>query len=306
MLNFEWYRTFKAIYQSGTLTGAAQELLISQPNVSQHLSSLEAYIGKQLFERQPRKMVPTAYGKLFYTQIIASVEKLELVETDFRHIAISKEIAMTCLGAPREFFEAVIAERLCKTEVNLHVEFGLTKDLMKKLVKGDLFFVVATQKQDEPNIVYEPCFNESFLLVGSPGMEITPFTTYIKEGALDKAEEWLCDQHWFAYNSDLMIIRRYWLNNFGKRPPIKPHFIIPDFDSILKAIQHGNGITVVSDYLVKENYQLQELWPGNNSTVNTLYLAYDKTRAPAEQVEMMRTLLNMKKQPTAVSDTSNV
>lgn len=298
MLNFEWYRTFKAIYQSGTLTGAAQELLISQPNVSQHLSSLEAYIGKQLFERQPRKMVPTAYGKLFYTQIIESVEKLEGVETDFRHIAISKEIAMTCLGAPREFFEAQIADRLCKTEVNLHVEFGFTKELMKKLLKGDLFFMIATQKLEEPNIVYEPCLEESFLLVGSPGINITPFTRFIKEGALDKAEEWLCDQNWFAYNNDLMIIRRYWLNNFGKRPPVKPHFIIPDFDSILRSLQHGQGVTVVSDYLVKdqlEKKQLQELWPGNKSTVNTLYLAYDKTKAPADQIEMMRTLLNMKK-----------
>lgn len=298
MLNFEWYRTFKAIYQSGTLTGAAQELLISQPNVSQHLSSLEAYIGKQLFERQPRKMVPTAYGKLFYTQIIESVERLEGVETDFRHIAISKEIAMTCLGAPREFFEAVIADRLCKTDVNLHVEFGTTKDLMKKLLKGDLFFVIATQKQEEPNIVFEPCLDESFLLVGSPGLDIKPFSQLITKGALDKAEEWLCDQNWFAYNSDLMIIRRYWLNNFGKRPPVKPRFIIPDFDSVLRSMQHGNGITVVSDYLVKtqlQNNQLQELWPGNRNTVNTLYLAYDKTKAPAEQVEMMRILLNMKK-----------
>ncbi|MRG48826.1 LysR family transcriptional regulator [Chitinophaga sp. SYP-B3965] len=298
MLNFEWYRTFKAIYQSGTLTGAAQELLISQPNVSQHLSSLEAYIGKQLFERQPRKMVPTAYGKLFYTQIIESVERLEGVETDFRHIAISKEIAMTCLGAPREFFEAVMADRLGKTDVNLHVEFGTTKELMKRLLKGDISFLIATQKQEEPNIVYEPCLDETFLLIGSPGMDIKPFSQLIKAGALHKAEEWLCDQNWFAHNSDLMIIRRYWLNNFGKRPPVKPRFIIPDFDSVLRAIQHGNGVTVIPDYLVKtqlKNNQLQELWPGNKKAVNTLYLAYDKTKAPAEQVEMMRILLNMKK-----------
>ena len=34
MVNLEWYRTFKAIYQNGTLTKAAQELLLSQPNVS--------------------------------------------------------------------------------------------------------------------------------------------------------------------------------------------------------------------------------------------------------------------------------
>ena len=80
MINFEWFRTFKAIYQTGTLTGAAHELLISQPNVSQHLASLEAYIRHPLFERQPRRMVPTDYGKLLYTEIIDAVEKLEKAE----------------------------------------------------------------------------------------------------------------------------------------------------------------------------------------------------------------------------------
>ncbi|MBU7570082.1 MAG: LysR family transcriptional regulator, partial [Flavobacterium sp.] len=43
MVNLEWYRTFKAVYKSGTLTGAAEVLFISQPGVSLHLSSLENY-----------------------------------------------------------------------------------------------------------------------------------------------------------------------------------------------------------------------------------------------------------------------
>ncbi|CEJ70237.1 Bacterial regulatory helix-turn-helix protein, lysR family [Chryseobacterium oranimense G311] len=34
MVNLEWYRTFKAIYKTGTLTGAADSLFISQPGVS--------------------------------------------------------------------------------------------------------------------------------------------------------------------------------------------------------------------------------------------------------------------------------
>ncbi|MFS8616617.1 MAG: LysR family transcriptional regulator, partial [Solitalea sp.] len=32
--NLEWLRTFKAIYEKGTLSGAAQELFLSQPGVS--------------------------------------------------------------------------------------------------------------------------------------------------------------------------------------------------------------------------------------------------------------------------------
>lgn len=31
MLNLEWYRTFKAIYERGTLTEAADTLLLTQP-----------------------------------------------------------------------------------------------------------------------------------------------------------------------------------------------------------------------------------------------------------------------------------
>lgn len=37
--NLEWLRTFKAIYETGTLSAAAQELFISQPGVSLHLNS---------------------------------------------------------------------------------------------------------------------------------------------------------------------------------------------------------------------------------------------------------------------------
>ena len=67
MLNLEWYRTFKAIYRQGSLTAAAQELFISQPNVSQHLAALESYMGTRLFERTGRRIVPTEPGKLLYT-----------------------------------------------------------------------------------------------------------------------------------------------------------------------------------------------------------------------------------------------
>lgn len=265
MVDFEWYRSFKAIYQSGTLTGAAQELLISQPNVSQHLSALEAHIGKKLFERKPRRMVPTDYGKLFYTQIIEAVEKLEHVEAEFRYTR-SSNIPLTCIGAPKEFFYSVLASNISKAPANLVFEFGLTKDLMQKLAKGKLYFVIATHCTDEKDIIYEPIVNENFLLVSDSGLDTTTFNEYITNDELDKAERWLSEQDWYAYSSDLAIIRRFWLENFKKRPTIKPRFIIPDFNSILKGISCGAGITIASDYLVKDHIkqnQLKEIWKGN-------------------------------------------
>ncbi|UIR56862.1 LysR family transcriptional regulator [Sphingobacterium sp. SRCM116780] len=295
MVNLEWYRSFKAIYQIGTLTGAAQELLISQPNVSQHLSALEAHIGKQLFERKPRRMVPTEYGKLFYTQIIEAVDKLEHVEAEFRYTRTSN-IPLTCIGAPKEFFYSVLASRISQAPANLVFEFGLTKDLMQKLGKGKLYFVIATHCTDEKDIVYEPIVYENFLLVGHPDFETKTLDEYISKGDLDKAERHLCEQDWYAYSSNLTIIRRFWLENFKKRPAIKPRFIIPDFNSILKGISCGTGITVAADYLVNDLIQqkkLKEIWKGNHPTSNTLYLTYNKNNVTTEQIEMVRKILKV-------------
>lgn len=295
MVNFEWYRTFKAIYKSGTLTGAAQELLISQPNVSQHLSALESYIGHQLFERKPRKMVPTEYGKLFYTQIIEAVERLEDVEVDFKRTCLDKKLPLICIGAPKEYFHTVLAERIGEARANLVIEFGMTEDLLHKMIRGDLYFVVATQVIEDKNIVYEPILQEKFLLVGSPDLDTTAFDAYMQQGEMEKAEHWLYEQHWFAYSSDLMIIRRFWQMNFGKRPLIKPRFIIPDFNAITKAMSSGEGVSVVADYLVKDllgQGQLKLLWEGENCATNTIYLAYDKTRVTTDQIVAVKNILS--------------
>jgi DNA-binding transcriptional LysR family regulator len=84
MVNLEWYRTFKAVYKTGTLTSAAEVLFISQPGVSLHLSSLENYVGYKLFDRTARKMVPTEKGKVLYNFIIEALTKLEEAEKNFQ------------------------------------------------------------------------------------------------------------------------------------------------------------------------------------------------------------------------------
>lgn len=84
MVNLEWYRTFKAIYKTGTLTGAADSLFISQPGVSLHLGSLEAYVGYKLFDRTGRKMIPTERGKVLFNAVSEPLSKLEEVEKNFQ------------------------------------------------------------------------------------------------------------------------------------------------------------------------------------------------------------------------------
>ncbi len=83
MLNLEWFRTFKAIYETGNLSNAAQLLFISQPGAGLHLNSLESHTGYRLFDRDTRKMIPTERGTILYNCIADPVTRLMEAEEHF-------------------------------------------------------------------------------------------------------------------------------------------------------------------------------------------------------------------------------
>ena len=285
MVNLEWYRTFKAVYQTGSLTAASKALFISQPNVSQHISSLEAHVGKTLFERKPR-IVPTDYGRLFYIQVVEPLEKLEKVEASFNAACLKKQLPIIRLGAVQEYFQAVLAEKITDIDANLILSFGHTSELLGKLHKGALDFVIATKMAEYKNIVFEPVRQEFFIIAGSKAIDTTAFDNYVSEEDWENAEAWLLAQPWFAYTADLAIIRRFWQKNFFKRPAIKPYCVIPDMNIILKSLKRCEALTIAADYLVDDD--LKVIWSGRIPTENTLYLSYDKTKVTSDQVHLMK------------------
>lgn len=285
MVNLEWYRTFKAVYETGSLTAAAKALFISQPNVSQHLSSLEANVGKPLFERKP-KLVPTDYGKLFYTQVVGPLEKLEKVEASFNAACLKKQLPVIRLGCVQEYFQAVLSEKISTIDANLIVSFGRTKELLSRLHKGTLDFVVATKLNDFKGLAFEAVRQETFVIAGSKTIDTTAFDNYLSREEWENAEAWLLSQPWIDYTTDLAIIRRFWQKNFHKRPVIKPYCVIPDMNIILKSLKHCAALTITTDYMVDDDLKI--VWGGIEKTENTLYLAYDQTRVTSDQVKLMK------------------
>ncbi|NLR66775.1 LysR family transcriptional regulator [Chitinophaga varians] len=285
MVNLEWYRTFKAVYQTGSLTAASKILFISQPNVSQHLALLEAHVGKTLFERKPR-IAPTDYGRLFYTQVVAPLEMLEKVEEGFNAASLKKQTPIIRLGVVQEYFQAVLSEHIMTMDANLVVSFGHTGELLDRLHKGALDFVVATKSARYKEIVFEPVRQETYVIIGSKTMDTTEFDRYVKKEDWEGSESWLLSRPWVAYTTDLAIIRRFWKKNFNKRPAIKPYCVIPNMHLILKSLKRCAALTIAADYLLDDD--LKVIWRGKIPMDNTLYLAYDKTKALPEQVRMMK------------------
>lgn len=68
------YRTFLAVVQEGSLSGAARRLGLTQPTVARHIDALEAAIGADLFLRSQRGLMPTemALGLKPYAETLAA------------------------------------------------------------------------------------------------------------------------------------------------------------------------------------------------------------------------------------------
>lgn len=290
MINLEWYRTFKAVYETGSLTAASKQLFISQPNVSQHILALEAYIGKSLFERK-HKAIPTDYAQIIYAQIVDPIDKLEETEMIFKKMCLVKNRPTLNIGAPKEYFHLLATANMKEFPAIIISSFGESKDLLTRLVNRDIDFALTKEPATNLKLKFEPILEEELWIVGSNEIGTKEFDGFIKNKNWEEAERWLLRQNWLTYNSEMNDTRQFWKVNFKKRPVIVPQAIIPDVQTILNGIANGNAVTVASNIMVKElvsEQKLKVIWKGETLIKNQISLVYDDAKAPSAIVNIVK------------------
>lgn len=290
MVNLEWYRTFKAVYKTGTLTSAAEELFISQPGVSLHISSLENYVGFKLFDRTGRKMVPTEKGKVLYNYIIEPLSKLEDAEKNFQR-STEKNTPTISVGMCFETFQITLEKYISSLPFNVIIQFGLYPEMVDYLEKGILDLIITPQNVTKNNIVYEPFSKETIVLIGGINENRDEFTTLLESKNSNELESWLKQQKWYGTTGDMEHLRRFWQLNFNKYPDFRPNYIVPNINSIIRCLSSGHGLAVVPDFLCKseiENGTVQVLWEGYHALVNTLYFATRKKSIYAKEIALIK------------------
>ncbi len=75
--NLEYFKVFYYTAKLGSVTGAADELSISQPAVSQSLKQLERILGVTLFRRASKGIRLTGEGRLLYSYVEKGYEQIE-------------------------------------------------------------------------------------------------------------------------------------------------------------------------------------------------------------------------------------
>tara|TARA_R110000744_G_scaffold98144_5_gene189638 strand:+ start:6144 stop:7049 length:906 start_codon:yes stop_codon:yes gene_type:complete len=76
-MQFQQLNAFKAVYELGTVTAAADFIHITQPAVSRLIVSLERNVGFQLFQRVKGRLLPTDKGQAFYLEVSKAYSAIE-------------------------------------------------------------------------------------------------------------------------------------------------------------------------------------------------------------------------------------
>lgn len=290
MVNLEWYRTFKAIYKTGTLTGAAEVLFISQPGVSLHLSSLENYVGYKLFDRTGRKMVPTERGKVLYNFTIEALSKLEEAEKNFQR-STEKHTPTISIGMCFETFQITLEQYISTLPFNVIIRFGEYPEMVENLEKGILDIIITPQMVPKASIEYQPFSSETIVIVGGNQTDATEFEVIESTKDSELIEAWLKQQKWYGTTGDMEHLRRFWQLNFNKYPDFRPNYIVPNLNSIVRCLSSGQGLAVIPDFLCKkelESKQIKLIWKGKVPLENTLHFATRKKTIYADEIDLIK------------------
>lgn len=288
-LDLSLLRTFLAVHRSGSFTAAARLLSLSQPTVTTQMRSLEEQLGRELFERGPRGVVPTSVADELAAQVAAPLDALAAV-ADRGGLGADQPPDPVHVAGPAELLcvKALPAlAPLTEQGVRLRISTGLTDDLLDGLRGGRFDLVIATTRPRGRTLTSVPLMDEEFVLVASPAWaeRIGP-DRVATEGAAA-----LHGVPLITYAEDLPIARRYWRHVFGIRLTGQAAITVPDLRGVLAAVAAGAGITVLPRYLCLDELASGALVPllsPEDPPINTGYLTQRPGASDNPHVALVR------------------
>jgi DNA-binding transcriptional LysR family regulator len=114
-----------AVAESGSMAKAAGDLAISQPSVSKAIADVEHVLGLRLFDRGPRGIEPTIYGRALVKCGTAVFDELRqgVKQLEFLVDPTAGELRVGCNETLAAGFVSAIVERLSRQypQVGVHV-----------------------------------------------------------------------------------------------------------------------------------------------------------------------------------------
>ena len=167
-MNLTSIRYFVALARSLHFTKTAQELYITQQNLSQHIKKLEDFYNTPLFYRKP-KLKLTPAGELLYNSFVKILAE-EDEATRRLNDMIQNKVGSLSIGASQYrgqyWIPRVLPDYLKKwPNISVSITMESSKKMEQLLVDGDLDFFVGIKHGDDSLLRTVPLMNDKVYLV---------------------------------------------------------------------------------------------------------------------------------------------
>lgn len=143
-------RHFLAAYDTGSFAAAAEKQGLSQQAVSKSILRLEALLGVRLFERDGRRVRPTAYAELFLPHARTIAAETDRFRADLGDMMGGREgrlrIGVGPSAAADVVARAVLLLATDRPNVRLNVLAGIYEMMVNDLLLGKLDVIVAVRQ----------------------------------------------------------------------------------------------------------------------------------------------------------------
>lgn len=157
------------IYETGSISRAAQQLYISQPSLSQLLKSVEKKVGAPLFDRSTQPLRPTTIGKKY----LAAAKHIMEIDAEFRQY-VEDELGCAqgnlIVGSSPFRSTYFLASFLPQFQaqypgIRLQLAEHTSKRLEEAVLAGDVDLIIATQPVDTEAFSCAELYAEEMILV---------------------------------------------------------------------------------------------------------------------------------------------
>ncbi len=239
---FDWtlIRSFVAVLEAGSLTGAARKLGMLQPTLSRHIAELEAQLGAPLFERTGRGVTPTAAA-------LAIADGARAMEsgagTLARALAGARDattgsVRITCSQVAATFLMPPVLVALHAAEPGIQVEL-VASNALSNLLRRDADIAVRMVRPDQTSLIARK--------LGDVPIVACAHRRYLQEHGTPQRPEDLLRHRLVGYDRDETIVRGF--AEMGL-PLVREHFAFRTDDQVAYGqwVAAGAGIGFVTRY----------------------------------------------------------
>ena len=267
MKEFDWnlIKSFVAVAETGSLSGAARRLAASQPTLGRHIAELEAALGVTLFRRGRRGYELTEAGSTLYERGRAVSEQanafsllalgsVEAIEGTVR-IAASEVVAAFVLPD--------MMARLGEEEPGIEVEI-VASNQVENLLRRDADIAIRMVRPAQNELVARKVTDIPLCLCAA--------SAYLDRRGRPKTPADLADHALVGFDRSDEIIRGF--TAFGI-PVARSHFRFRTDNQIVlwEAVRTGNGIGLGQEPLADRDPDLEKLLPDVPLPVLPVWLA---------------------------------